>query len=72
MDTPVIPKNFVQWKHCIVHECGIPLERTFLETRIKALSNASDQHTKQFVRLYGAQHHKQVLQWFNEALLEVA
>jgi len=70
MDTPIIPSNYSQWQHCIVNECGIALEKPFIEQRIAALSNAGDQHTKQFVRLYGEAHYKQTLQWFNKALAE--
>ena len=71
MSSPVIPTNFVEWQYCIVHECGIALEKPFVEARINALSNASDQHTKQFIRLYGKAYHKQVLSWFHQALTEL-
>jgi len=30
-----------------------------------------DQHTKQFLRLYGETHYKQVLGWFHQALVEL-
>ena len=46
MNSPVIPSNFVEWQNCIVRDCGITLDKAFLESRIAALSNMKDQHTK--------------------------
>lgn len=71
MNSPVIPSNFVEWQNCIVRDCGIALDKAFLESRIAALSNMKDQHTKQFLRLYGEAHYKQVLSWFHQALVEL-
>ncbi|MFZ8141464.1 hypothetical protein [Alteromonas macleodii] len=71
MNSPVIPSNFVEWQNCIVRDCGITLDKAFLESRIAALSNMKDQHTKQFLRLYGKAHYKQVLGWFHQALVEL-
>lgn len=71
METPIIPSNFTQWRHCIVHECGIELNKPFIEQRIASLSNQKDQHTKQFVRLYGEAHYQKTLQWFHQALSEM-
>lgn len=67
MNSPVIPSNFVEWQNCIVRDCGITLDKAFLESRIAALSNMKDQ----FLRLYGEAHYKQVLGWFHQALVEL-
>ena len=71
MNSPVIPSNFVEWQNCIVRDCGITLDKAFLESRIAALSNMKDQHTKQFLSLYGEAHYKQVLGWFHQVLVEL-
>ena len=71
MNSPVIPSNFVEWQNCIVRDCGITLDKAFLESRIAALSNMKDQHTKQFLRLYGETHYNQVFGWFHQVLVEL-
>ena len=46
MNSPVLLSNVVEWQNCIVRDCGITLDKAFLESRIAALSNMKDRHTK--------------------------
>ena len=69
MTTSAIPSNFAEWRHCITVECGISLTPSYIEKRIQALQSEKDEHTRQFVRLYGKTHHKKVIAWFKEAQL---
>ncbi|WP_102794368.1 hypothetical protein [Bowmanella denitrificans] len=71
MSSPLMPASFTQWQHCIVNECGIVLDKAFIEARIQAMENRSMEHTKQFVRLYGEAHYARVLQWFYQAREEL-
>lgn len=62
-----IPQNYAEWHHCITVECGIPLTDTFINERINAMQDVNDYKTRQFVKLYGSQHHQNVLAWFHQA-----
>ncbi|MDP2571358.1 hypothetical protein Q8W40_04120 [Vibrio penaeicida] len=72
MTTSVIPSNFAEWRHCITVECGISLTPSYIEKRIQALQSEKDEHTRQFVRLYGEQYKQQVVTWFERAKAEAA
>ena len=71
MESPVIPSDYSQWHHCIVHECGISLDESYLASRISVLENSRNEQTVQFVRLYGEVHHTRVLHWFRQALAAI-
>jgi hypothetical protein len=62
-----IPQNYEEWHHCITVECGLALTPEFIDERIASMEDAKDFKTKQFVELYGPQHHQQVLAWFHQA-----
>lgn len=62
-----IPRNYQEWHHCITVECGLTLTPEFIEERIRLLQDSNDYQTQQFMKLYGAQHHQQVLAWFHQA-----
>lgn len=62
-----IPRTSEQWRHCIEHDCGIPLTAEFVAARIRALENPNDQHTRRFIECYGRDHHQRVLAWFRQA-----
>ena len=59
--------NFEDWQRCITVECGIPLTPEFIETRLTALRNPGDEHTRKFVKEWGQAHLNQVIQWFETA-----
>ena len=67
MTTPVIPTTYEQWKHCITVECGIPLDKSFIDTRIQSLTNRQHEASRQFIRLYGESHYQNVLGWMKQA-----
>jgi len=62
-----IPMSYAEWHHCITVECGLRLTTSFIDERLAAMQNANDFRTKQFVELYGLQHHQNVLSWFQLA-----
>ena len=50
------------------HWCGIELTPQYIRTRIEALENQRDEHTRRFIECYGPAHHQRVLKWFRSAL----
>lgn len=67
MEYQGIPSSYEQWKHCITHDCGIPLNSEFVLSRINTLENRKTEYAKQFIRLYGEAHYTNVVQWFKQA-----
>ncbi len=61
-----IPQTYEGWQHCIEHWCGIPLTADFVNARIQALENPSEEHTRKFIQCYGQDHHGRVLAWFRQ------
>ena len=66
----MIPKNFNQWKHCIVNNCGIKLTPAFVQERLSVFENRSHPQAKNFVKLYGQQYLDRVIHWFQRARME--
>ncbi len=67
MASSAIPTNYNEWHHCITVECGLTLTPEYISERITALQSDKDEHTRQFVRLYGEPYRQQVLAWFEHA-----
>ena len=67
MSAEIIPKSYEEWRHCITIICQQELTSTYIDERIKALSDASDYMTNKFVQLYGEQQRISTLQWFEKA-----
>ncbi len=67
MEKSIIPQNYEEWRHCIIVECGLELTPSYIEERIASLQDEKVFYTKQFIQLYGQQHHKKVLDWFKQA-----
>jgi len=67
MKASIIPENYDEWRHCIIVECGLALTQDFIDERIAALNDNDQHYTQQFIRRYGARHHRRVLSWFNQA-----
>ncbi|CAM4237470.1 hypothetical protein [Kerstersia similis] len=66
MSTP-IPRTYEQWRHCIVHECGIPLTAGYIAQRLATWRNPDTEETRRFRRLYGDTHWQAILAWFERA-----
>lgn len=71
-DKNPIPSTYLQWRHCITVECGIPLTAEFVAQRIASLSRPGSEETLRFRKLYGDGHWRQVLAWFQQAADELA
>jgi hypothetical protein len=67
MKTPLIPQTYAQWRHCIEVECGIPLEPAFIQARLQVFRNPVNEESQRFTTLYGQQHARNVLGWFEQA-----
>jgi len=67
MTSPMIPRTYEQWRHCITVDCGIPLTRKFVEDRLLALQAPAKEEARRFAQLYGESHLQQVRAWFEQA-----
>ena len=67
----IAPTDYEEWKHCITVKCKISLTDEYVQHRIKALCNHKDKHTKQFIDLYGTDHHALTLSWFKKVANEL-
>ena len=68
----VIPRTYDQWRHCIIVDCRITLTLEYIESRLRALANIQDDSTRQFIELYGHDHHHAVIAWFERAARALA
>lgn len=71
MSTPLIPRTYDEWKHCITVSCGIPLTLEFVEQRLRALSNPKDFTTQKYRQVWGDAQLEQVRIWFQTAQREL-
>ncbi len=67
-----IPENYEQWHHCITVDCGIPLTSEFINDRLTVWRNEQAEETLRFRRLYGDEHWRCVISWFEQAETEMA
>jgi len=63
----LIPSDYASWRYCIEVKCGLALTPDFIQARIAVLSDAGQEETQRFARLYGDAHREQVLAWFRQA-----
>jgi|JI8StandDraft_2_1071088.scaffolds.fasta_scaffold111082_3 hypothetical protein len=66
----IIPNDYISWKHCISVDCGIELNKEFLQNRLLVLSDSTNQETKKMVLLYGQMHIQNLIKWMQQALYE--
>ncbi len=64
----MIPGTFQEWRNCIEKGCGIELTTTFVTERLRILQDKKHTETKNFLRLYGEDHLKQVIDWYKRTL----
>lgn len=62
----MIPRTFEEWKNCIVNDCRIHLTKDFAKKRLKVYEDPSNQETRKFKELYGAQHLDNVIFWLKK------
>ena len=60
-------QTYAQWRQAITQRCNIALTPEYVRSRIAALRDAKDRHTKEFSALYGDAYLQQVIQWFEQA-----
>jgi hypothetical protein len=72
MTASLIPSNYAEWRHCIEKKCGLALTPDYIATRLAALRDDRDAHTREFRRLYGEAHLHATIAWFTRAQQEPA
>jgi hypothetical protein len=68
----MIPKNYMEWRQCIEHDCGIKITPEFIEKRLNAFNDKKDLHTQRFVALYGNDHLQNVLKWLKQTQQQIS
>ena len=64
------PQSYDQWVHCITVKCGISLTSDYAARRLKELRDERDVRTKKFRELYGEEHWRRTISWFERSLKE--
>lgn len=60
-------QNYTEWHEALTERAGIQLTGEYARTRIAALQNVNDPHTRDFTARYGDAYREQVIQWFEQA-----
>ncbi len=60
--------NYQEWRECIEVKCGILLTQTFVHNRIEELNDLTNQHTAEFIKLYGEDYKNLILSWFTQSI----
>ncbi|MEM9629493.1 MAG: hypothetical protein AAGA21_24930 [Pseudomonadota bacterium] len=61
------PSTYDEWRHCIVVKCGLQLTPEFIQQRLSALRDENDYQTLRFREMWGVEHLRQVITWFEKA-----
>ncbi len=70
MTDSFIPATYAEWRHCIEQKCRLALTPDTIATRLAALRDARDAHTREFRRIYGEPHLRATIGWFERAQAE--
>jgi hypothetical protein len=62
----MIPRNFEEWKTCIVDDCGINLTKAFAQSRLNVYEDRRKKETREFIRLYGESYLNNVIYWLKK------
>ena len=71
MNDDVIPRSYEQWRNCIEVRCKIPLTPAYVHERLVELQDDRHARTREFARLYGADHLERTIVWFRRAANEM-
>ena len=71
MSDDIIPRSYEQWRHCIEVRCKIQLTPTYIHERLAELQDAKHAKTREFAKLYGAEHLQRTIAWFGRAADEM-
>lgn len=62
--------TYTDWRTTMIKHAGLTLDSDYCEQRLGVLENEQDEETQTFIKIYGATYHKQVIDWFRQALSE--
>jgi hypothetical protein len=66
------PRDYASWRRCIEHDCRQPLTPDFFALRLATLRAPGSAEAREFARLYGESHLRDVIAWFEQAAAERA
>jgi len=58
------------WRTTMEKRAGLTLDTDYCNERIAVLEDEDSTETKLFIKSYGADYHRQVISWFQQALSE--
>ncbi|MGI9435586.1 MAG: hypothetical protein ACR2Q4_12285 [Geminicoccaceae bacterium] len=61
------PGTYDEWRHCIEVKCGLQLTPEFVQQRLSALRDDRAFQTQRFREMWGDEHLRQVITWFEKA-----
>lgn len=64
----MIPQTFEQWRSCIINDCKINLTEDFARQRLIVYRDQENPETRKFVKLYGKQHLRNIVEWFTRII----
>ena len=64
----MIPESYEQWVHCITVKCRIRLTADYANRRLTELRDVQQARTIKFREIYGDDHWRRVISWFERSL----
>ena len=61
------PSTYDEWRHCIEVKCGLLLTPAFVQQRLSALHDHRNYQTQRFREMWGDEHLRDVITWFEKA-----
>ncbi len=71
-DDAAFPTSYEQWRHCIEVRCRIRLTPGYVGERLAELQDDKHVKTREFARIYGADHLQRTIAWFSRAADELS
>jgi len=62
----MIPRNFEEWKDCIIKDCKIQPTEEFVKGRLHVYQNPNHPERQKFILLYGEKHLKNIIRWLKK------
>ena len=61
------PTSYEEFYYLITQRCGTALTRAYCAERVAALKDNANPTTREFVQMYGGEHCRQIIAWYEQA-----
>ena len=62
--------NYNDWRNTMIERAGLTLDRDYSKEPLSVLEDENVEEPRSFIKLYGADYHRKVVGWFQQALSE--